>query len=184
MTIVSKLLAFAATWLRYLLHLCVLHATGLTAIFSGMTVASVFVALWQFRWAKKQSRTRFEDDLAREYRHLIKTIPIEALLGDPLTEMDFSAAFSAFYHYIDLSNEQEFLRQRKKISRKTWQYWCDGIKSNLSLPAFARAWAEIKAARPKSFIELQELEKRGFRTPSRIRAFLRRFLNAGRRSVR
>ena len=66
-------------------------------------------------------------------------------------------------HYIDLTNEQIFLRQYNRVSAKTWENWRDGIKSNLARPAFKRAWNEIKLRVPKSFEELRRLEKVDFK---------------------
>jgi hypothetical protein len=80
-----------------------------------------------------------------------------------LTDEEHERALDEFYHYIDLSNEQVFLRQRKRISAATWLNWRDGIRSNLDRPAFARAWQEIKE-RSGNFAELRRLEAEGFQS--------------------
>ena len=67
-----------------------------------------------------------------------------------------------FYRYVDLTNQQIFLRTRKRISKATWESWCDGISHTLQRPAFKDAWQRIGAAAPGDFAELRELERKGF----------------------
>jgi len=51
------------------------------------------------------------DALNREYRELVAERPARALLGEPLTDEEHAAALDGFIHYIDLPNEQVFLRR-------------------------------------------------------------------------
>ena len=134
----------------------------ISAIANCVMAVGVLLLLWQIWLAKKQATTAFEDSMAKEYRELAAKIPTEALLGEDLNPEDFKKTFDEFYHYIDLSNEEVFLRQRNRITEKTWKYWLDGIKSNLSKPAFKRAWEEIKEKADGSFMELRRLEENGF----------------------
>jgi hypothetical protein len=127
-----------------------------------MAVGVVFV-FWQIWLTKKLATTQFEDSMAKEYREVAAKIPTKALLGEDLTEEEYKETFDEFYHYIDLSNEEIFLRQRGRISAETWIYWLDGIRSNLARPAFNRAWEEIKQKADDSFNELRRLEKGGFK---------------------
>jgi hypothetical protein len=131
------------------------------------TALGIFLAFWQIRFGRKQATTAFEDSMAKEYRELAAKIPTEALLGEDLSGEDYEKTFDEFYHYIDLSNEEIFLRQRNRVSVETWIYWLDGIKSNLSRPAFKRAWEEIKARNKDSFNELRRLEASGFKDDPR-----------------
>jgi hypothetical protein len=134
-----------------------------TALASVATAFGVGFAGLQIRLAKRQARTQFEDGLAREYREIAQRIPVKALLGEEIDDRDYGNALDELYHYIDLSNEQVFLRQNDRISSKTWENWCDGIKSNLSRPAFKKAWTEIKSRATESFNELRRLEASGFK---------------------
>ena len=127
------------------------------------TAVGVFLALWQIRIAVKQWRTGFEDSLACEFRQIAKEIPTHALLNEDLSDDEFKKALRHLYHYIDLSNEQTFLRSRRRVSREVWKYWCDGIKSNLNRPAFKKAWGQIKQQAPGSFEELRRLENSQFK---------------------
>ena len=77
---------------------------------------------WASRRGAIQARTDFEDDLAREYRQLAREIPTKALLGEELTPKEHGYAFPLFFHYIDLSNEQIFLRKNGRISAQTWVF--------------------------------------------------------------
>jgi hypothetical protein len=67
------------------------------------------------------------------------------------------------YFYIDLCNEQVFLRQNRRVCGATWVFWQDGIRSNLGRPAFKKAWEDFKLAAPNSFRELRQLEKTDFK---------------------
>lgn len=121
------------------------------------TAAAVIFAAWQIWLSKKQAETTFEDSLAKEYRELAARLPTKALLGEPLTNEEHADSFDEMYHYFDLCNEQVFLKQAKRISDKTWTFWEDGMKSNISRPAFERAWAEIAARSENDFSELRSI---------------------------
>jgi len=124
---------------------------------SAATALGVFAAVWQISESRKQAKTSFEDTLSSQYRDLIQKLPVEALLGEDLDEAYYREKLSEFYHYIDLTNEQIFLRQCDRISRQTWENWREGIKSVMSRPAFVRAWDEISRRAPDSFSELRRL---------------------------
>jgi hypothetical protein len=129
---------------------------------SVATAIALVLTGWQIRLAKKQSQTQFEDDLTHQYREITKDIPTEALLGREISEEEYQQARHAFYRYVDLSNEQVFLRQKGRVSAKTWTLWREGIKYHLTKPAFARAWKEFKRETEGHFKGLQLLEKSGY----------------------
>lgn len=119
--------------------------------------AALFVAAWQLVLVSNQNVTSFEDSFAREYRELVAKIPTKVFLNDPLTEDEYIQYFDEMYHYIDLCNEQAFLRKSGRISEKTWIFWKDGIASNLRRPSFERAWSEIAHRANGDFSELREI---------------------------
>lgn len=129
----------------------------------GTAAAAIFTALaaWaavrQLRMLKQQGVTTLEDALGSEYRQLASTLPLPALLGEPLTDDQHGAALDEFYRYFDLCNHQVFLRDNGRISEATWSFWKEGIESNLKRPAFARAWAEIAGRATGDFDELRGL---------------------------
>ncbi len=127
-------------------------------IASIATAGSVIVLLYRIVLNGRRATTRFENELVSEYRDVINELPLEALLGEELSEDTHKRNLPDFYRYIDLSNEQVFLRQENQISKSTWRNWRDGIKSNLSKPAFKEAWCEIKNRSKHDFSELRELE--------------------------
>ncbi len=133
------------------------------------TAASVVMAVgvafawWEIRLTQRQALTSFEDEFGREYREIIRQIPVKALLGADLDEAEFHATFQYLYQYIDLSNEQVFLCQIGRLSPETWETWREGIEINLRLPAFKKAWEQIKMQAPETFTELQRLERSGFK---------------------
>jgi hypothetical protein len=130
---------------------------------SVATVFALLAAIWQIRENRKQSRTNFEDDLDREYREIIRNIPVKAFLGEELENQEYQQALKYLYQYIDLSNQQVFLRQQGRVSKETWIFWRDGIQSNLSRHPFDKAWHEIKEKGQPSFSELIRLDISGFK---------------------
>ncbi len=126
------------------------------------TAVGVLFAAWQLHRGVIQSRTDFEDRVVEEYRRISHRLPVRALLGDALTADEQDACLSTFYQYIDLCNEQVFLRVTRRISERTWLNWRDGIRSHLERPAFAMAWEQIKRRSGKSFNELRILEQSNF----------------------
>lgn len=129
----------------------------LSALSNIATAAGVGVAAWQLVLAKRQAVTSFEDSFAKEYRDLASKLPTKALLGQPLNDEEYSVHFDEMYHYFDLCNEQVFLHKAGRISDETWEFWQDGIKTNLKRPAFERAWSEIAAKANDDFSELKAL---------------------------
>jgi hypothetical protein len=128
------------------------------------TAIGVLVAATQLWASRQQATTQFEDSLAQDYRAILRKIPIQALLGEDLSDEEYKNNLDNFYYYIDLTNEQVFLRKVKRLRRDTWLNWCDGIRSNLSRPTFHRAWEEIKERSDNNFQELRKLEKGNFKS--------------------
>src|SRR5689334_14822102 len=113
------------------------------AIGSISTALAVLIGAWQVRRGRQEAVTDFEDDLSREYRELSRMIPVNVQLGGQVDDESFKELFSALYQYIDLSNQQVFLRMSGRITKNTWEQWADGIRSTMKQPAFSRAWLEI-----------------------------------------
>lgn len=136
-----------------------------STIILGANVATsvgVFFAAAGLWVTKVQAVTAYEDSISTEYRQLIKNIPIEALLGEHLSEGEAKSSLTAIYNYIDFTNEQIYLRQRGRIRKATWHSWAEGIASNMRRVAFKEAWEMIKAKSPDSFTELRTLEANDF----------------------
>ena len=127
------------------------------------TAIGVAVAAWQIWRSASQARTDFEDELVREYRGITRLIPTPAHLGKTLSDEEHLAALPAMYAYVDLANQQVFLRMNGRIRTTTWDDWAEGIQGKLVQPAFKRAWEEIRDATPGSFKELQRLEAEKFK---------------------
>ena len=120
------------------------------------TAIPVLLVAWQLLRTHRQGVTEFEDALSREYRELAATIPTGAFLGEELSRQEYEANLDKFYHYFDLSNEQAFLHEQKRVRASTWKFWKDGVASNLKRPAFKRAWSEV-CHRCSDFAELRAL---------------------------
>ncbi len=126
-----------------------------------LSALAVFLVLIQLRLTSHSERQQFEDSFANQYRELLKDLPLDALLGESrqLTREELAA----FYRYFDLSNQQAFMYEKKRIRHEVWAEWCAGIRDNLALPMFAVAWESFKQARPDTFDELRRLEAGKFK---------------------
>ena len=124
------------------------------------TSIGVFLGVWQLWRTKVQSITSFEDQFSREYRQIARDIPVDALLGREISGENFEKVREQIFNYIDLSNEQVFLRQIGRVSKRTWDYWREGIESNLLKPTFAKVWSEVKDSDKNVFRELRLLEQK------------------------
>jgi hypothetical protein len=127
------------------------------------TFVGVIAVILQLRQSQEQSKTDFEDTVGREYREIASKIPTKALLGRELNDQEIDDYLDELYRYIDLSNEQVFLRKQNRIRPGTWENWRQGIESNFRRPAFKKAWEKIKVESDRDFSELRRLEAENFR---------------------
>lgn len=134
---------------------------AVSAVATSVAALGVIFAFWQVWLTRRIAQMQFEDGMAKEYRELCTKIPAAVFLTKELTDAEYDETFDEFYRYIDLSNEQVSLRKRGRIGKVVWKSWCEGIEYNLHLPAFQRAWSEIKTG-TSSFKELRTLEENGF----------------------
>jgi hypothetical protein len=134
----------------------------LNLIAAMATAFGVVVAACQLWFSRKQAVAAFEDSFTREYREIVRLLPVAALLGRSLPWDEQVKAMDSFYRYIDLSNEQVLLRKQERVSKETWLNWAEGIQSNLAKPAFKHAWEVVKIGAPLVFRELRELEVSGY----------------------
>ena len=123
------------------------------------TTIGIPIGLTQLYLHACQSVTSFEDQLTRQYRQIAANIPFMAFLGKDFSPEKYNDVREQIYNYLDLSNEQVFLRQTGRISAKTWSYWKDGIQANLKRQLFEQVWSDVKKHDAKQFQELQRLEK-------------------------
>jgi hypothetical protein len=137
--------------------------TGLGAV--GTAAAAIFAAI-QLWIGRRRAQTAFEDSLTAAYRGVMEELPVEAFMRSGLRRKDVKRHLSAFYRYIDLCNEQVFLRQIGRISGETWIQWCGGIASNLRKPGFADAWRYVRD-HSDDFDELRKLADSSFRDDPR-----------------
>lgn len=130
------------------------------AVFAtALGVTFVAFQIWE---AKQQVRVVFEDDFTKQYRDVIHRISVHALLGEELDDESFEKDLNEIYNYIDLTNEQIFIRKQRRISSVTWNNWLSGIRTNMNLPAFSKAWTLIKSRTEGNFQELRRLEASGY----------------------
>jgi len=133
------------------------------SIVSIFTAIGVLVAAFQLRVSSKIAQSEFEDSIDQQYRELAKGIPVDALIGKTVSNDKVELTRELIYNYLDLCNEQIFLRKKKRVRKDTWVDWCSGIESNLSKSEFKKVWSEIKLESPKTFTFLEKLEKSNFK---------------------
>ena len=131
------------------------------------TAIGVAVAAWQIGQSRKLAQSSFEDSLDQQYRDLAHGIPVDALIGREVAESQKTETRELVYNYLDLCNEQIFLRQKNRITVETWHDWCSGMESHLGKPAFKAIWEEVKDQSPGSFSFLERLESDSFSSDPR-----------------
>ena len=132
-------------------------------IASIATAFGVGIAAWQIWESRKLAQTTFEDSFDQQYRSLAMQIPVDALIGRAVIDEERRAVREKLYNYLDLCNEQIYLRMKKRVCHARWVEWCDGMKENLEKTAFSEVWEEIKKESPQTFSFLAQLEKRSFK---------------------
>lgn len=133
------------------------------SIVSIFTAVGVLIAAFALRVSSKIAQTEFEDSIDQQYRELAKGIPVDALIGKVVSGDKKDDTRELIYNYLDLSNEQIFLRKKKRIRKDTWVDWCVGIESNLQKVEFKAVWNEIKRESPHTFTFLERLDKSNFK---------------------
>ncbi|RBP48817.1 hypothetical protein [Arenicella xantha] len=133
------------------------------SIVSIFTAIGVLLAAFQLRVSSKIAQSEFEDSIDQQYRELAKDIPVDALIGKAVAEDKVEFTRELIYNYLDLCNEQVFLRRKKRVRKDTWIDWCSGIESNLGKREFKKVWTEIKRESPKTFTFLERLEESEFK---------------------
>lgn len=131
-------------------------------IASIATAVGVLVAAYGLRESRQIAQTEFEDSLDQQYRELAKDIPVDALIGKIVTSDKKEFTRELIYNYLDLCNEQLFLRKKKRVRLDTWLDWSAGIKSHLEKVEFQTVWQEIKTESSGTFSFLEKLEQRKF----------------------
>jgi hypothetical protein len=115
-----------------------------TAIGSMATALGVCFGAWQIKINKVQTQFAFEDSLDQQYRSLSMALPVNVLIGAPVDEESHEQVRELIYNYLDLSNEQVYLRAEGRISKQTWQSWSEGIKLHLKKSVFDDVYQEVK----------------------------------------
>ena len=132
------------------------------SLVSVATAIGVLIAAFQLRTSSKIAQSEFEDSIDQQYRDLARGIPVDALIGKSVCDDKKEMTRELIYNYLDLCNEQIFLRRKKRIRKDTWVDWCAGMESNLSKQEFEKVWSEVKIEAPQTFTFLERLEKKKF----------------------
>lgn len=131
--------------------------TAVSVLANIASALALFIMIYQIAEARREATTSFEDDLAKEYRELSSKILIKAFFSENLSDKEYVDHLDEMYRYFDLCNHQAFLAKSKRISPETWEFWKDGITSNMKRPAFEKAWSEIAARSGEDFSELRAI---------------------------
>jgi len=124
-----------------------------TATGTLVTAFGVVFGAWQIRISKKQSQAEFEDRFYQQYRSLTIDLPVDVLIGMKPNKEDEAYVRELIYNYLDLSNEQIYLRAKGRITSHTWNSWSSGIEAHLKRPAFLEVFDEIRNASGFTYLE-------------------------------
>jgi len=133
-------------------------------ITSVATAIGVFVAAWQLWEARKVSQSSFEDHLDEQYRQLAYAIPVDVFLSKKIDKKTRNTAREWVYNYLDLCNEQIYLRMKNKISHDRRREWESGIRQNIRRPFFAEVLQEVEDDSLETFTYLERLIQEDYNT--------------------
>ena len=136
---------------------------------AAATALGVFFAAWALFLQRGQERTQFEDAIVQQYRNLIRPeLLANATVGGLLEDLPESERkrVRQIYLYLDLCNEQVFLRAIGRVSRSTWRVqWSEGIRTNVRGNAdIEAAWRLVKE-NTDDFHELRAFEQNDWQDP-------------------
>lgn len=144
------------------------------ALNSILTACGLIFIGWELKVAQqsaqdtqKIAQAEFEDSIDVQYRQLAKEIPVDILFGLPIPEENYKEIRELIYNYLDLSNEQVYLRKINRVSKERWIGWREGIKEHLQKEGFKQVWEEVKQNIPHTFRYLEMLEKNNFQSGPR-----------------
>ena len=84
------------------------------------------------------------------YSKIMKSLPFEARQPESGYRLDEQAPteralfLSVMRDYFNLCSEEYWLMQAKKIDRRTWDVWENGMREVVRFPGFAAAWAQLR----------------------------------------
>ncbi|WP_413165967.1 hypothetical protein [Aeromonas salmonicida] len=126
-----------------------------TAVAAVIAAISLGISAYQTHLSRRIAATAFEDTIDQQYRDLAKEIPVDVLIDNcSLVSGDIR---EIIFNYLDLCNQQIYLRAKGRIGKERWESWCDGIQENLRKAAFHSVWSEVKEN--ASFSYLERLDK-------------------------
>src|SRR2546428_397318 len=101
-------------------------ATALGVLFAGV----------QLLLQKRQATTHFEDELVKQYRDIVRELPIQAHFHEAVADDAYEASLRGVLNYIDLTKEKIFLRMKGCIRGDTGRDWGVGLRHALDRPLF------------------------------------------------
>jgi len=131
--------------------------TYVGAVASIATAIGVIIAGHQLRLSQRVATTQFEDQLNGQYRELIRRLPVQALLGEPLAPEELQAHPRRVLPLLRSFERAGFFHEKGRIRDETWIEWKTGIRQHLRRPAFHDAWSEIARRTPDNFDELRRI---------------------------
>ena len=80
-------------------------------------------------------------------------LPVDVLIGKHAKVNEKLHIRELIYNYLDLTNEQIYLRAKGRISKYTWKSGSSGIQAHLQKPAFNSVFNEVKNKCGFSYLE-------------------------------
>lgn len=116
------------------------------AITAFATLGGFILIIIQLYLNSRIEKSKFEYDISKRYIDIANNIKFETMYiesNDPKFDILIKDHLNFFYQYYDLTNQEIFLRRNKRIRKKTWEEWEDGVKDLIVLDSFKHAWKLI-----------------------------------------
>jgi hypothetical protein len=113
-----------------------------------IALAAIFITVYTF---KQQLKQNFFTDYTKRYQEIMLHLPDKIFKND--VEYDDLDCETKCYlrAYIDLCSEEYYLKETKKIDKKVWENWEEGMKSAFSKTVIKKAWQNFDKSSYKDF---------------------------------
>lgn len=120
------------------------------------TAVAAFIAVVQLWLFMRQRKAEFELKFDARYEDCVRRLSLGALLDESEYDSSDEDARRALYDYFELCEQEVHYRIGRRITRKTWREWRDGIELNFAKPFFREGWDDLGAAAPSQFAEFRK----------------------------
>lgn len=140
-----------------------LIGTIISAFTALGTVFGAYIIYNQLKINQIVYQSTFENDIVKRFYKITNDITFKVMFLKK-GELEFTKLLDEkinfFYQYFDLTNQELFLNEKKRINPDTWIEWKEGIVWIMKLDSFKYAWEKVnEKCADDTFNEFREFIK-------------------------